>query len=149
MNVDTANSVFEAVRTDVARDIDTEELCEALEVIVRHFQNELKGISMRGVRGAPDWLGHETALWQASEDLRKFVQKRKDIRGKNILLDCFKELAEDQTLGKGRQNLVLILGQYGGPDYSEVLGKLLFDKDVYGHAIKALSRARSLGSKTR
>ncbi len=145
MDVDQAKALLEAMRTSPPGEIQEAALGEALKAVAYHFRRTLTGVSMKGVRGAPDWLGYETSLWSVSEDLRKFLQKRKNLRGRNILFDCCEELARDSSLGKGRQNLVLLLGQYGGLSYSDILETLLSDEDVYGHAIKGIARAKIPG----
>jgi hypothetical protein len=38
-----------------------------------------------------------------------------------------------------------MLGEFGRGEYASVLGGLLNDADVYGHAIKALNRSKVLG----
>lgn len=63
----------------------------------------------------------------------------------NPLSDALAPLAENVSLGKGRQNIVLLLGEFGRGEYRAVLGKLLGDSDVYGHVIKALNRGRIEG----
>lgn len=102
-------------------------------------------ISMNGVQGAPDWKGYETDLWRLSEELREFFRNNRKLRGKNAFLDAIVRIASDSRFGKGRQNFVLILGEFGKGEYGDVLGKLLSDVDVYGHALKGLIRGKTLG----
>lgn len=122
-----------------------EEVLAALQVLPPKFLKTRLGVSMKGVRGAPDWLGYESAIWELSEQVRRFLRKHKKLRGKNPILDQVACLAANKKYGKGRQNLVLLLGEYGQDSYGQTLGALLDDDDVYGHAIKALVRANIPG----
>lgn len=108
-----------------------------------HFLATGTHLSMQGVRGAPDWYGFETAVWQLSEGMRKVLRKNKKVRGKSDLLETFARIATDKRFGKGRQPLVLMLGDFGRQMYSSIIAQLLEDEDVYGHAIKALLRDKA------
>jgi hypothetical protein len=122
-----------------------EYLAKVSEELAHEVMATRRNVSMQGVRGAPDWLTFETDLWRLSEELRHVFQRHRTIRGGNPLLDALARIAVDQRFGKGRQNIVLLLGEYGQNDYGHILGHLLTDPDVYGHAIKALTRAKIKG----
>lgn len=138
----------EAFRSLLEKTPDISE-CRLIGSQLEDTANELlrtrQGISMRGVRGAPDWLGFETDLWELSEVLRTFYKANRKLRGKNLLSDSLARIASNRQFGKGRQMLFLVLGQYGGPDYGEVFGSALDDPTVYGHAIDALIKAKVKG----
>ncbi|MGZ5573330.1 MAG: HEAT repeat domain-containing protein, partial [Usitatibacter sp.] len=114
-----------------------------------HFANDSHsnrtGLAMRGVAGAPDWVGYEMALWKASERLRALLRARKELRGDTATVGACLSLIADRRFGKGRQNLVLLVGEFGTPKMASALGSLLDDPDVYGHAIKALSKLKAKG----
>jgi hypothetical protein len=116
-----------------------------LEDIANELLLTRTGVSMHGVRGAPDWRGFETDLWELSEELRNFYKANRTLRGKNPLSDSLARIASNPQFGKGRQMILLILGQYGGGDYGEVFGNALKDRTVYGHAIDALIKAKVKG----
>ena len=120
-------------------------IANQLEEAANELLQTRLGISMRGVRGAPDWQGYETDLWELSEVLRSYYKANRKLRGKNPLSDTLARIASNSQFGKGRQMIFLILGQYGGPDYGEVFGNALKDPTVYGHAIDALIKAKVKG----
>ena len=97
---------------------------------------------MAGVDGAPDWYGFEMALWKLSERLRSVLSVRKDWRSGSEVLQAVLRLCRNQSYAKGRQNFVLMLGDFGGAGEAATLGDLLADTDVQGHAIKALCKLR-------
>lgn len=102
----------------------------------------LRGISMPGVAGAPDWYGYETALWDVSEDLRAYLRSRRAIRGRHPLFDAVAKIVADASYGKGRENFVLVLGQYGGHHYADVIATGLGDPDVSAQALHALRKMK-------
>ncbi len=104
-----------------------------------------RAVSMHGVGGAPDWCGFETRTWELGELLRGYLKLRRDLRGKGPVLDSVASLSGRRELGKGRQSLVLLLGDYGGSAYAETLGALLSDPAVRGHVLKALVKAKIPG----
>jgi hypothetical protein len=104
-----------------------------------------QAVSMEGVNGAPDWYVFETECWNLSETIRKFLRRNRELRGQNELLDVFASVAADRRFGKGRQNLVLMLAEFGKDAYARVIGQLLSDNEVLGHAIKALIRGKIQG----
>jgi hypothetical protein len=101
-----------------------------------------RGRSMPGVNGAPDWLGYETMLWQHSEDLRQYVRTRRRLRGSSPLFETVAEIVRNPAYGKGRQNFVLVLGQFGGAEYTDVIAGLLGDPEVESHALRALRKQK-------
>jgi hypothetical protein len=127
------------------RDVEPEQVAEMIAVLAEHYYVNRKGLSMKGVKGAPDWLGYESALWQLSERVREYLRGRKDLRGKNQVLDASAMLVSDARLGKGRQNFVLLLGEFGGLVYSDAIRQALLDADISGHAVKAALRAKMPG----
>lgn len=128
-------------------EIDPQKIGEIFEELAYYYLETKKGLSMKGEKGAPDWFGYETALWKISEMVRPIFRKKKNLRGKNPVLDSFEKLSKDRRFKKGRQNIVLMLGEYGKGEYIDALGALLHDKDVYGHSIKALTRSKAPGFK--
>jgi len=104
-----------------------------------------QAVSMEGVRGAPDWYVFETECWNLFEKIRSFLRQNRQLRGQNELLDVLASIAADRQFGKGRQNLVLMLAEFGKDSYASVIGKLLSDNEVLGHAIKALIRGKIQG----
>ena len=118
------------------------DVARALQDLPDYFFRTRKGLSTRGVRGAPRWLGYEDDIWQLSEKVRQYLRSHKKLRGKNLILDEVERLVIEKRYGKGRQNFLLILGDYGRGAYGETLGALLDDPEVYGHATKALAKAR-------
>lgn len=124
---------------------DEEQVLAALSDLPKRYLDELPIVSMKGVDGAPDWMGYEVAVWDLSEQLREFLRFHKKIRRKTPILDQVGRLVSDKRYGKGRQNFVLLLGQFGKEAYAQVIGSLLDDTDVYGHAIVSLNRAKVSG----
>lgn len=118
-------------------------------VVLRDALGELvatgRTVSMEGVKGAPDWYVFETECWNLFEKLRSFLQQNRQLRGRNELLDVLASVAADRQFGKVRQNLVLMLAEFGKDSYASVIGKLLYDNEVFGHAIKALIRGKIKG----
>ena len=96
-----------------------------LKSVARVARDRLRGVSVAGVGGGPDWLGFETELWEISEDLRAYLKNRRRIRGVHPVLDAVAEIVADASYAKGRENFVLILGQYGGAAYAATLGRLV------------------------
>jgi hypothetical protein len=100
---------------------------------------------MPGQLGAADWKGFELRIWQLGESLRVFLKKKKAWHGRGPILDVVATLLLDPGLGKGRQTFALVLGEFGGHDYGSVLGRVLDDEEVRGHAVKALTKAKVAG----
>jgi hypothetical protein len=102
----------------------------------------LIGVEMQGQLGAPDWTGYELRIWRLGESLRLFLKKKKRWRGHGPVLDAAAKILRDRRFGKGRQTFALLLGECDGATYSEALGHALMDPEVWGHAIKALTKAK-------
>lgn len=124
------------------KDINYEEisknLCNySLEILKR------TGISTVPEKDMPAWYGYEIGLWMFSEEIiRPFLKKHKKIRGKHIFLDTLVEICLNKKFEKGRQLLVLFVGQYGKDAYKEELKSLLYDNEMQGYAIDALRYAK-------
>jgi hypothetical protein len=110
--------------------------------VAEEAKETVRGLSMQGVAGAPDWYDYELLLWEISEDFRAYLRSRKAIRGAHPLLDAAAEIVADTSYGKGRQNFVLVLGQYGGVHYADVIASGLGDPDVSAQALRALRKMK-------
>ena len=120
-------------------------LAEAFRLLAEDALEKRRGLSMKGVNGAPDWLGYEQAVWHASEELRSQLRRNKKLRGDSALFHMCSQIAADRRFGKGRQNIVAIIGDFGDATHVSLLGTLLGDPEVYGHVIKALAKSRVAG----
>jgi hypothetical protein len=123
---------------------DQSAIAEAILLLAHAWAQSLTGVGMRGELGAPDWAAYELRIWELGESLRHFL-KRKDWRGQGELLDAAARVLMSRNFGKGRQTFALLLGEYGDKDYGTVLGAILDDPEVYGHAVKALRAAKIPG----
>jgi hypothetical protein len=89
---------------------------------------------------APDgpitWVNHESLA--LGESIRQALRRRRKLRTDVALWSAIEAVATDQSVGKGREPYVMLLGQYGGRDRVHVLLQLLNDADVAGHALYAL-----------
>lgn len=121
------------------------EIVSALDVLVPFLLRNNREICIRGINGAPDWLGYEHELWQISESLRGYLSTNKAIRGRHSFIDYLAGLIRNKKLGKGRQNFLLVLAQYGKDAYAREIAGLLNDPDVSGHAVLALSKLKTPG----
>jgi hypothetical protein len=110
--------------------------------VAEEAKETLRGLSMRGAAGAPDWYGYESLLWEISEDFRAYLRSHKAIRGAHPLFNAVAEIVADSSYGKGRQNFVLVLGQYGGHHYADVIATGLGDPDVSAQALRALRKMK-------
>jgi hypothetical protein len=138
-NVDAAKLISLLGSTPNA---DVVDVAMALRVLSEHYFQVRKGLSMRGVDGAPDWEGYESALWKLSENIRPWLHKRRDLRGRNALMDAICGIVVNSQFGKGRQNFILLLGTYGDRSYGASITGLLSESDVCGHAIQALTKLK-------
>lgn len=127
------------------KDVSAERVVAALQALPSHYRETEGETEMQGIRGAPDWLGYEMRLWELSEVIRVYLGRKRGMRGRCEVLDAVAEIASHREYGKGRQNFVLLLSQYGGQGYSDVLGGLLDDTEVHGHAVKGLTRLKEHG----
>jgi hypothetical protein len=142
MTTEEALTLIEAVGETPPKSLDGPRLGTALLVIAEIWRVTRTGLSMSGVDGAPGWFGFETALWRLSERLRQVLSARKDWRSGSAIMQAVLQLCRNQSYAKGRQNFVLMLGDFGGANEATTLGDLLNDTDVQGHAIKALCKIR-------
>lgn len=140
-----ALELLSRIQQEGAKVIDPGDVAVALEAACNHYFETRKNVSMKGVGGAPDWTGYESATWQLSEAVRHYLKVRRDLRGRNVLLDRVSSIVSSEKSGKGRQNFVLILGEFGNQEYAPALKKLVLDPEVGGHAIKALTRLKADG----
>jgi hypothetical protein len=137
--------VFAARMKADPRSVSEQEVVQALTILPEYYFRSRRGVHMHGVGGAADWLEYEILLWQLSELVRTWVKgnrKRGEIK---CVLDAVAAIVLDKRLAKGRQHFILILGEYGGKGYADMLGQALNDPDVSGHAVKALVRSRAPG----
>jgi hypothetical protein len=142
MTAEEASALIEAVGETPPKSLDGARLGAALLFVAEDWRVTRTGLSMAGVDGAPDWLGFETGLWRLSERLRPVLSARKDWRSESPIMQAVLQLCRNQSYSKGRQNFVLMLGDFGGANEATTLGDLLTDTDVQGHAIKALCKLR-------
>ncbi len=125
---------------------DQVDIAEAVRVLCCHWRGTLWSVEMQGQLGAPDWAGYELRIWRLRESLRSFLRRKKGWRGRGPALDAVAAALRDEGNGKGRQTLALLLGDFGGQEYGDVLAAALGDSDLAGrHAIKALTKARIRG----
>ncbi|EAC9079040.1 hypothetical protein KV69_10920 [Listeria monocytogenes] len=114
-----------------------EEYCENLVVTRR-------GLSMKGVDGAPDWYGYERLIWDASFKYIEPILKIKKFKDENKLVDGVLTLCLNHRYGKGRQSLVILIGKYGANTYASSLAFLLDDPEVSIQVIAALTKMKDL-----
>ncbi|MDC6167879.1 hypothetical protein [Paucibacter sp. XJ19-41] len=139
MDTELALKIIEGLEQCTSEDVTT--IADALRVLAEHSFESRKGVSTRGVAGAPDWLGYEMALWKLSERIRLWLKPKRKLKGtKNPLFDVMESIVLDSRFGKGRQDFVLVMGEYASPSYGPSLAKLVTDVDVMGHAIKAVTK---------
>jgi hypothetical protein len=145
MNVEASRECIASLAATAARDADSARVAEAIRVLANHYFDTRKGLSMRGVGGAPDWMGFESEIWRLSESVRGFLKARRDLKGRNPFMETILALATDRRFKKGRQNLVLLVGEFGDISFAKTLSGDLDDADVSGHAVKALIKLKAAG----
>lgn len=143
MTIQEALDTFETIGVVSSNSIDQAQLAAALETAADHSYRTKTNLAMAGVDGAPDWLGFEMYLWKLSERLRPLFKVRKDWRSGSEILKSMVSVCQRREFGKGRQNFVLLIGDFGGVAESNELGVLLNDSNVQGHVIKALVKQRN------
>jgi len=121
------------------------ELAKLIKDYCRHCRSNHSELYMEGVDDAPPWKRYEHEIWMLGESLRNFFKSRRKWRGKSILFDVIAEVLMDKNFGKGRQTFALLLGNYCRDEYANELGICLQDKEVYGHALKALTKNKIVG----
>ena len=149
MQPSEAERVYSKLKASAFDEISSqEEVAHALGVLAASWLRTLTGVAMEGQLGAPDWRGYELRLWELGEVLRHLL-KTKRWRGKGPLLDEVAGLLGQRAFGKGRQTLATVLGDFGGREYGKPLGEAAEDPAVWGHALKALTKARIGGQRAR
>lgn len=144
MNLEEATAVAKRVETLDSSLDDQRLVAVTVETLCLHWSIALTAVEMRGQLGGPDWKGFERRIWDLGESLRLFLKKTR-WRGTGPLLDTAAKVLLDRRFGKGRQIFATLLGDFGGQAYGDALGGVLQDKEVWGHAIKALTKARIAG----
>jgi len=144
MLVEEASQILDQIESQDASVDDQAQVAEAILVRCHSWASTLTGLGMRGEMGAPAWTASELKIWQLGESLRLFL-RRKAWRGQGALLDAVVRVVISREFGKGRQTFVLLLGDYGNKEYGPVLGGVLDDPEVCGHALKALRTAKIRG----
>lgn len=114
------------------------EAASIITAMCDQWSTALRHLSIKGVDGAPDWMGFERKIWELGESLRKCFIKRRDWRESTSLLEVIRSVARDPRFAKGRQSFVVLLGHFGGSGAASTLRELLNDKEVQGHALMAL-----------
>lgn len=118
-----------------------------LEVYEDYCENLVetrRGLSMKGVDGAPDWYGYERLIWDASFKYIEPILKIKKFKDENKLVDGVLSLCLNHRYGKGRQSLVILIGKYGANTYASSLAFLLDDPEVSIQVIAALTKMKDL-----
>lgn len=123
--------------------VPSELVVEVLKILPAYYRASQLDTEMQGLKSNSRWRSYEMRLWELSEYVRRYLRMNRNIRGRCDILDLIASITADRSLGKGRQNFILVLGQYGGEAYADVLGALLSDPDVFGHAVKALTRMKT------
>lgn len=142
----SALDLYRDIKSSAAYKLEPADIAEMVRVLSIYWLETRRGVYMKGVRGAEDWLEFEHRMWTLGEDLRELFKKNKKWRGKNDLNDLIALVLLDSAFGKGRQTFALLLGNYGiGGEYDSVLGKVLSDNQVCGHAIKSLNKLKADG----
>jgi hypothetical protein len=91
-----------------------------------------------GPDGPITWVNHESLTWALGESIRQALRRRPKLRKDPPLWLAIEGIGTDQSVGKGREPFVMLLGQYGDLDRVPVLLQLLDDPEVAGHALYAL-----------
>lgn len=143
MTLDDAMQLIARLQRKDVGPAETGSLVTAVTLACSEWQRRLQAVGMQGQRGAPDWRVFELRIFALGETLRHAM-----INGGPLaapLLEPIADVARDPKHGKGRQTFVLLLGQFGGDAEARLLGELLRDPDVAGHAVKALTQGRMKG----
>jgi hypothetical protein len=125
-----------------------EKLAVMLLECARTWQRDLREVSTKGVDGAPDWYGFEDRLWELGESIRQVLSKKRKWRQSEQLLEAFAEILRDARLGKGRQPFAELLARGGGSVYRDELIAAVDDRDIAGHAVRALRIAKIAGAES-
>lgn len=114
-----------------------EEYCD--ELVVKR-----KGLSIKGVDGAPNWCGYEYMIWKANFKYIEPILKVKKFKDENKLMEGLLSLCLSPKYGKGRQSLIILIGEYGLKTYSPSLGVLLDDSEVTIQVISAFTKMKDV-----
>lgn len=114
-----------------------EEYCDELVV-------NRKVLSIKGVDGAPNWYGYEYKIWDANFKYIEPILKVKKFKGKKKLTDGLLSICLSNKYGKGRQSLIILIGEYGIKTYASSLGPLLDDSEVTIQVIAALTKMKDV-----
>lgn len=143
MDKNTALQIIKQVTRQEAAFDNESDFSEAVQLMCDDYFENHKGTEMIGVRGSPDWQDFEMRIWELGESIRQLLKKKKKwLKSKN-LLGVILMICKKEEYGKGRQSFVLLLGEFDKSETSEVLGNLLDDREVKGHAIKALTKSKN------
>jgi hypothetical protein len=142
MTLEEASAVMESVGVTAPKELDGTAVAVALPIIAKHLRRTRTGLSMAGIDGAPDWLGYESDLWKLSGRLRPVLSARKDWRSGSDVLKALALICNDQSYSKGRQYMIMMLGEFGGTSEATEISALLDDPEVQGHVYKALTKLR-------
>lgn len=146
---DEAERFYRALKAGEFGDISDQVVAaQAIQALAESWVETLTSIGMEGQLGAPSWTVYELRLWELGEALRSLC-KSKRWKGRGPLLDQVAGLLGNRKLGKGRQTLALLLGDFGGAEYASALSGVLDDPSVWGHAVKALIKAKIPGQRAR
>lgn len=151
MCMECAENEIEAALTtlkqlrDHPEGVSPEAVEECLRVLPGHHRSGKVGVEMPGVQGGADWYGYEMRIWELSELLREYLKTKRRLRGSCGVFDAVADIVKDSRFGKGRQNFVLVLAQYGGSSYASTIAGTLDDPELMGHAVKALAELREPG----
>lgn len=139
-----AQATLEHLRSAPA-EVPPEDVEKSIRVLPSHYRDREVGVEMPGVRGAADWHGYEMRIWELSEAFREYLKRKRTLRGRCGVLDAVADVIKEPRFGKGRQNFVLILAQYGGSSYASAIAWALDDPEIMGHAVKALAKLQEPG----
>jgi len=144
MEIDQAILILKQVER-VDKSLDRQEtVAEAILELCNYWRTDFEGVAMSGALGGPDWTTYERKIWEAGESLRLFM-KPKRWSGKGPLLDGAARILLCRNYGKGRQTYALLLGDFGRGNYGEEVSSVLDDREVCGHAVAALTKAKIFG----
>ncbi|MBC2375500.1 hypothetical protein HBP80_08600 [Listeria welshimeri] len=114
-----------------------EEYCDELVV-------NRKVLSIKGVDGAPNWYRYEYKIWDANFKYIEPILKVKKFKGKEKLTDGLLSICLSNKYGKGRQSLIILIGEYGLKTCASSLGPLLDDSEVTIQVIAALTKMKDV-----
>ena len=122
-----------------------DEIVAALDLLREEIATRKSRVSSPGTDDAPAWYEHEDAAWQVASWIRAYLRKRRQHRGRSDLMDQVARFASDPRLGKGRQNFILVLGDYGRGLYVDDLIPQIDDDEVAAHVWSTLGKWRIPG----